>query len=362
LAALLVVCDHAICTLNHKAGAEADTGFAWFLGGLGVQAFFAISGLTMMLAHGNDFHSSGASRKFALRRLGRIVPLYWIASLIYYVKQVHVHAAPGIYSLLLSLSFVPHQEPGRDYGMPVYGLGWTLQYEMFFYAMFAIALFIERRAALIAMALLFAGLAAAGHVGLLPHETVLGYLGSPIVLFFIAGIGIGVVRKFVSSRGPLPWGFWPSVAVSAVALGTALASAAVFGATSGLTAAVATTAALLSVFACGLARTEPSVGPARRLAKVLGDSTYAIYLTHCFVLGPAGSLVGKFAHNLPPVVFVAAAIPVCATVGWLVYKFVDGPASKWFGVWLNDRLIAKPVPVVAAAVYQSPNCTHHAPP
>ena len=32
LAAILVVCDHALCTLNHKAGAENDLGFAWFLG------------------------------------------------------------------------------------------------------------------------------------------------------------------------------------------------------------------------------------------------------------------------------------------------------------------------------------------
>jgi peptidoglycan/LPS O-acetylase OafA/YrhL len=102
-------------------------------------------------------------------------------------------------------------------------------------------------------------------------------------------------------------------------------------------------AALASVLVCGLARLEASNGTARRLAKVLGDSTYAIYLTHCFILGPAGSLAGRFAHGLPPLLFVVAAIPVCAGLGWLVYEYVDGPASKWFGTWLNKMLIVRTV-------------------
>ena len=339
LAAVLVVVTHAICTLNHKAGAELDLSFAYSLGRLGVQVFFAVSGLTMMLAHGNDFRSHGASRKFALRRLGRIVPLYWITSLIYYVKLAQAHAAPGIGDLLLSLSFVPHQEVGQAFGTPVYGLGWTLQFEMFFYSMFAVALFAERRAALIGLALLFAGLAASAHLGLLPQETILGYLGSPIVLFFVAGIGIGVLRNVMQSRGSLPWGFRTSVAVSALAVGAAVAAAAVFGPTAGLATAASVTSALVSVAACGLARPESSNSAPRRLAKALGDSTYALYLTHSFILGPAGSLVGKIAQGLPPAVFVLVAAPLCIVVGWLVYKYVDGPISKRFGKWLNNRLL-----------------------
>ena len=342
LAAILVVCDHAICTLNHKAGADNDVGFAWFLGGLGVQIFFAISGFTMMLAHGNDFGSAGAGQNFAVRRLGRIVPLYWIASLIYYIKLVQTHAAPGICDLLLSLGFVPHKEIGQAFGTPVYGLGWTLQYEMFFYSMFALALFAQRRAALIGLTLVFAGLAASAQAGLLSPETVLGYLGSPIVLFFVGGIGIGVLRNITSSRGLFPWGFRTSVALSSLAVIAAVASAAVFGSTCGLTRAVAATAALASVLVCGLARPEPSNSPLRRLAKALGDSTYAIYLTHPFIVGPAGTLAGKFAHGLPPAVFVVATVPVCIGIGWLVYKSVDGPISKWFGKWLNKKLITRP--------------------
>jgi len=341
LAAILVVCDHALCTLNHKAGAENDMGFAWFLGGLGVQIFFAISGLTMMLAHGNDFRSVDASRKFSLRRLGRIVPLYWIASLIYYIKLVQTHAAPGIFDLLLSLGFVPHKEIGQAFGTPVYGLGWTLQYEMFFYSMFAVALFAERRAALIGLALFFAGLAASAHSGLLAQESILGYLGSPIVLFFVVGIGIGVVRNMTGSHGPFPWGFRTSVTISSLAVVAAVASATGFGATSGLAKAASATAAVVSVLACGLARPEPSSSPWRRLAKALGDATYAIYLTHPFILGPAGSLAGKIVHGLPPAVFVVATAPVCIGIGWLVYQYVDGPTSKWFGKWLNNKLIKR---------------------
>ena len=204
--------------MNHKAGAELDLSFAYFLGRLGVQVFFAVSGLTMMLAHGNDFRSHGASRKFALRRLGRIVPLYWITSLIYYVKLAQAHAAPGIGDLLLSLSFVPHQEVGQAFGTPVYGLGWTLQLRCFLFDVRRRAVRRTPRGA-IGLALIFAGLGGLAALGLLPQETILGYLGSPIVLFFVAGIGIGVLRNVVQSRGSLPWGFRTSVAVSRWPLG-----------------------------------------------------------------------------------------------------------------------------------------------
>ncbi len=161
------------------------------------------------------------------------------------------------------------------------------------------------------------------------------------MLFFVAGIGIGVVRNVVKSRGPLPWGFRTSVAISALAVGAAVAAAAVFGPTAGLATTASVTSALVSVVACGLARPESSNSTPRRLAKALGDSTYAIYLTHSFILGPAGSLTGKIAHGLPPAVFVLAAAPVCIVAGWLVYKYVDGPISKWFGKWLNNKLITR---------------------
>lgn len=76
LAALLVVCDHAIIDSIAKAGAVGTPEFAWYLGGLGVKVFFAISGFVMIYAHRKDFGVPGAPRKFAFRRIDRIVPLY----------------------------------------------------------------------------------------------------------------------------------------------------------------------------------------------------------------------------------------------------------------------------------------------
>ena len=83
------------------------------------------------------------------------------------------------------------------------------------------------------------------------------------MLFFIVGIGIGVVRNIIRSRGFLPWGFRTSVVLSSLAIVAAVASAKVFGATNGLATAASATAALVSVLACGLARPEPSNGPLR---------------------------------------------------------------------------------------------------
>jgi peptidoglycan/LPS O-acetylase OafA/YrhL len=344
MAAILVICDHGILTMNSKAGGEADAGFAWYFGTLGVQIFFAISGLTMILAHGSDFGVPGAVRKFSLRRLGRIIPLYWTTSLIYYFKLALARTAPGIGFLLLSLGFIPHLEPGKAawaFGRPVYELGWTLEYEMFFYFIFAIALFAKRSAALAGLSLFFLGLAALHQWEFFPDGTILGYLGAPIVLFFVLGIGIGVLRNSISrnsskASSSYPWGFWTSVSISSLAIIGALATAAIYGAGSGLATAASAAAALMCVLSCGLARPEPVTGLARPFAKALGDATYAIYLTHSFILGPAGKLTGKYAGNLPTWAFVAAVIPICVGFGWVVYKYVDGPASRWFGKLLES--------------------------
>src|ERR1700676_1473409 len=79
-AILLVLLVH--CSLTTTS---LIPGLGWFgkeYGELGVQLFFIVSGYTMMLTFGDrvDF---AAARAFYIRRIFRIVPLFWVAIVFY---------------------------------------------------------------------------------------------------------------------------------------------------------------------------------------------------------------------------------------------------------------------------------------
>src|SRR6476661_3943335 len=108
LAALMVVLHHAAAARPGIAAPLAGTDF----GLAGVMAFFVISGAVMTHACRDE-----PLRTFALGRLIRVVPLYWLMTLAFYLivtrREIWAGEAPGrLRELVLSLLFVPHLHPG----------------------------------------------------------------------------------------------------------------------------------------------------------------------------------------------------------------------------------------------------------
>ena len=168
------------------------------VGVAGVDLFFVISGFVMVYASESLFGKRGAARVFFLRRLARIVPLYWAvtAAIIIYLLVVHGTAvlmtlhSPG--SLVASFLFIPY--PRMDgYLSPVHILGWTLNYEMFFYVFFAVAILLPRRAAVIAITALFIALVAIGRIATLPPP--IAFWCDPIILEFCFGMVLAVAYR-----------------------------------------------------------------------------------------------------------------------------------------------------------------------
>jgi len=105
---------------------------------------------------------------FFLRRCARIVPLYWAVStllLAYVLLQLSDlrSANLSIESVVASILFFPYPKLDGEIS-PINGIGWTLNYEMFFYVVFAVALLVSRRAAVIGISVLFLGLVAASRL------------------------------------------------------------------------------------------------------------------------------------------------------------------------------------------------------
>src|ERR1700748_1111292 len=138
VAAYLVVLVHLSELLPQNSFAELlrSRGYG------GVDIFFAISGFIMVYTTSAKRTSAGT---FLLNRLKRIAPLYYLVTLIVFalalvLRSLFESASTDLVPLLKSLAFLPFEKtPGHIY--PVYYLGWTLNYEIFFYAIFAAGMF-----------------------------------------------------------------------------------------------------------------------------------------------------------------------------------------------------------------------------
>ena len=124
----------------------------------GVDLFFVISGFVMVYASAELFGRRSSPMTFMARRLIRIVPLYWGATTLFLVVALATpssvsQAGFGLADVVMSYAFLPTSRPDGTI-QPIYSLGWTLNYEMFFYVVFAACIVLPRRRALAAVALL----------------------------------------------------------------------------------------------------------------------------------------------------------------------------------------------------------------
>jgi exopolysaccharide production protein ExoZ len=192
IAAWLVVTDHALLEISGNAPNNPLTQLAWWLGGAGVHVFFVISGFIMVHISWESFGKRAASADFLRRRIIRIVPLYWLATVAalaaHKIWATHgTHA--GWADLIYSLTFVPYLS-GEDGWYPILPGGWTLNYEMIFYVVFAVGLTLPRKLALPAVGtLLVAFIIVGSHFG----DGAVAYLASPIVLWFLLGMGLAII-------------------------------------------------------------------------------------------------------------------------------------------------------------------------
>jgi len=194
LAATMVVLFHAYVHLDVRniiAGISAlvDAGRA------GVDIFFVISGFIMVYISRDSFGKPGASRDFIIRRTIRVVPVYWfytflIATILYMLPQLFSEGKSfSLEHLVASLLFVPWQNSIGDI-KPVLNVGWTLNFEMYFYLLFALMLPLKQQLFLPLLSLVMLCGATAGFTGG-PYPTLLHVVTSPMLIEFLTGCFIG---------------------------------------------------------------------------------------------------------------------------------------------------------------------------
>lgn len=323
LAAYAVVAYH----LSKFLGAETDLPITDFnLGAAGVDLFFVLSGFVMI-------HVTSATENwptFMLKRIARVVPLYWLATI---AVIVMVQVAPWTFptadlswsNLLRSLFFLPGLDNAGTL-KPLLYVGWTLNFEFLFYALFAISLKAPIRYRLPVLGALVVAVLVAGNLatGLIFNQ----FYGNPLLLEFLAGAAIAALLKWKPFRN---WWkqiyVWPVLAAFAATAFIAITLE--HKPTSDERVFYYGIPVLLLVFAC--ATGELMHKPVKRsLLSWMGDTSYSAYLLHPFLIPVVGVLTMKIVGNDLRGAIITTTAVVIATVitSWLSYEIVEKPAAK----------------------------------
>jgi exopolysaccharide production protein ExoZ len=321
LAALAVVFFHA----------GERSGHALAIGAAGVDVFFVISGFIMWVIVARRPVSPG---RFLVERLRRVAPVYWLAT-----GVMAAGALVGLFPnlvltaqhLLASLFFVPFRSPSSGEVWPVLVQGWTLNYELFFYVVFAACLFLPTRLRLAAVAAVFAGLVALGLVVESGNALFVTYT-KPIILEFVAGMLIGRLWLAGRVRGRM---------LAMCLIGLSLAGFAAI-AILRLPFDEWTCRPLAAALVYGTVALESEGGvPRLGFPTLLGDASYSIYLWHTFAI----SLVAKagVALGLQPALILAASVCAGTLAGICGYWLVERPLLRGFAARDRRAVTARPL-------------------
>jgi peptidoglycan/LPS O-acetylase OafA/YrhL len=325
IAALAVMSVHVRNEAATRLGAHNPLP-DFLVGAAGVDLFFVISGFIMVYASEPLFGRAGAPVHFFARRAVRIVPLYWAATAAAAACFVVLKYTGSIKMLswqaaAASLLFFPLERPDGMM-LPIHILGWTLNYEMLFYAVFAGALLLSRRIAVFSVTILFLFMVlCALFFGPLPQP--FAFWCDSIILEFCLGMMIALVY-----REGLRLPRWVSIGLILAGFMALAASGAIADGMPrlvywGLPAAVI-------IAGTALIRAPRKPAAFARAFVFLGDASYSIYLVHWLTILVMASLAAYLRIEIVrwPWSYVAAhAIPALGA-SIAVYLLFERPVTR----------------------------------
>ncbi|MDE1993277.1 MAG: acyltransferase [Rhizobiaceae bacterium] len=305
-AALAVVVFHA----------AERTGGHFRIGAAGVDVFFVISGFIMWTM---SERRPVSPTRFFLDRVQRIAPSYWIVTAIMVIGAL-VGLFPSLKltagHILGSLFFIPVRSPSNGEIWPVLVQGWTLDFEMFFYVVFAATLFLRQNLRLWVMSAIFLCMVAAGLI-FKPQSPLLLTYTRPIILEFVAG---AILAQFWLS-GKIPGAFTGLVLVIVALAG--FATIEIFGlAFSEINCGPLALALVLGVVSLEQSGSLPNIP----ILTYLGNSSYSIYLWHTLAV----SVIARFAvtGQMPADVAIFISVIFGTLLGICAYEAIEKPTRN----------------------------------
>ncbi|WP_337267550.1 acyltransferase family protein [Oryzifoliimicrobium ureilyticus] len=304
----------ALAVVVFHAAERAGSHFA--IGAAGVDVFFVISGFIMWVI---AERRAVSPQSFIIDRIIRIAPSYWLVTAI-----MIAGAVAGLFPnmkltaehIIGSLFFIPVRSPSNGEIWPVLVQGWTLNFEMFFYSLFAISLALPRRWRLGALAVMFFSFFAIGLI-LQPQNAILATYTRPIILEFLGGVLIAQLwlRRYIAGTG---------LALACVCL-SAAGFAAIYITGADFDERLCGPLALALVFGMVSLEGGGSIGRVPVL-EYLGNASYSIYLWHTLAISVIVKVGGKIGLGHFPLILVA--VIGGTLLGIAAYECIEKPLRR----------------------------------
>ncbi len=321
LAATLVVASHAFL---YPLIDEPMVYGRW--GWLGVILFFVISGFIMVVVTGDGAFEGWL---FLRRRAVRVIPMYWAATLFtaglaLLAPQLFKSMTFDWSQLWQSLLFIPFYNETSGGIHPIYKLGWTLNYEVYFYFCFAVLCLLRSTPRVVILTMWFSGLALFGAIARPTGDFAVFYT-SYMPLAFCVGMVLGLMaNRKTASALPVVLRGAGAVALAGFALAMFWPSPAVEDWTAFLGALTfASCAVFLAV------HLEAHISTMAFLEQI-GDASYSTYLSHIYVVGALSAFAyASFGYSGMYLPIAVLAIGCATLAGWLLHIGIERPLMRW---------------------------------
>jgi exopolysaccharide production protein ExoZ len=242
--------------------------------------------------------------------------------------------------------FYPHADPSGAVA-PLIVPGWTLDYEVFFYLVFAVSLFAAARSRVLVLTAVLGSLVLMGHfIG--PTNPALVTYTHPLLLEFLSGVWLGKAWA-VGIR------LRSTIGAASMALGIALMA---------IVAALGIDVEPVRIFVWGVPAFLIVAGalalePVRDwpIVKFLGDASYSIYLVHGLAIAFCARVLAALDVDSLPI-FLCVSIGGGITAGCGCYLLVEKPLLRLFHPYRRKHITrreAAPVLAEIAAVASRPD-------
>jgi exopolysaccharide production protein ExoZ len=292
----------------------------------GVDIFFIISGFIMLYSTARSGRGGGS---FLLNRAIRILPLYWlltavVTALALVAPRLLQSGRFDVEHVVKSFLMIAARHPISGRWEPILVPGWTLNYEMYFYVIFAICLWLTRRSINAMTAVVCAAL-------ILIHACSAFVEPSGLASFYTDGIILEFVFGILACRAFLAGARIPAwLCVLVIIAG--IAGFALSGEFPGIPRQYVWGLPALAIFLgtiyLPIKRTTRGIAP----FKLIGDASYSLYLSHFMVMSAIGQGWRRLGVDRIPgrePVFILTSIAICIGVAILIYRFIEMPMTDW---------------------------------
>jgi exopolysaccharide production protein ExoZ len=336
IAATMVVfvhIDNQLRRLNY-----GTFGWDWLVAG--VDIFFVISGFIMWTSVARRDRMTAS--EFLRHRLIRIVPLYWFVSTVVVavaVVEPHVLKTTVLrpWHAVASFLFLPARHPVTGHFWPLVIPGWSLNYEMLFYVVFAISIGIGGQSRFRRLALIAGMLGAILIIASLTKSRfdVMNFYADPILLEFLAGVLLGIVWRTGWVLRSYYWAFAVGAGFALLWLGHLL---------NGGFPIVALSATMIVAGAVFMPPLDHNP------LSSLGDASYSLYLTHTATLAALGFVWQSLFWYLDWRLFVVTGVASAILLSFVTYAWFEAPVTAA----LKRATKRSPVEVSSASTLTGP--------